>query len=316
MARSDNPPPAAKADVTDGPSAAESAGLRRTLGTRDVVLFNLVAILGLRWINTAAKSGPSAITLWVLAATMFFIPMGLAVAELSSRYPRAGGIYAWTKHRFGEGHAFLCGWCYWIVNVLYYPQLLISTAVIATYIFGMASRGLGDNWWFVLPTTLIALWLAAIANIVGLSTGKWLQNVGGVGSYAVGGILILVGLVTLVFHGSATTFTWHAMMPSFASLPTVNLWATIAFAFAGVELGATLGAEIKDPTRTLPRAVYISTPLIAGLYIVGTAALLWMVAGIGEHCLRLPAGDRSRRDADQPVADVARALCGRAVRTG
>ena len=209
---------------------------------------------------------------------MFFIPMGLAVAELSSRYPRAGGIYFWTKQRFGEGHAFLCGWCYWIVNVLYYPQLLMSTAVIATYIFGGENRGLGDNWWFVLPTTLVALWLAAIVNIVGLSTGKWLQNLGGLASFAVGGIVIAIGLVVLFMHGSATTFTWHAMVPTFASLPTVNLWATIAFAFAGVELDATLGAEIKNPRRTMPLAVYISTPMIAGLYIVGTASLLWLVA--------------------------------------
>jgi glutamate:GABA antiporter len=164
----------------DSAAAPEDAvGLRRTLGTRDVVLFNLVAVLGIRWFSTAARSGPSSITLWVLAAAMFFIPEGLAVAELASRYPRAGGIYAWTKQRFGEGHAFLCGWCYWIVNVLYYPQLLLSTAVIATYVFGMADRGLGDNWWFVLPTTLVALWLAAGVNIVGLSTGKWLQNLGG-----------------------------------------------------------------------------------------------------------------------------------------
>lgn len=253
-------------------------GLKRALGTRDVVLFNLVAVLGIRWFSTAAKSGPSSITLWVLAALLFFIPEGLAVAELSSRYPRAGGIYAWTKQRFGEGHAFLCGWCYWIVNVLYYPQLLLSTAVIATYVFGMADRGLGENWWFVLPTTLIALWLAACVNIAGLSTGKWLQNVGGLASFATGGILILVGVIALLKHGSVTAFSWRAMTPTLASLPTVNLWATIAFAFTGMELGPTLGAEIKNPRRTLPRAVYITTPLIASLYILGTASLLWLMA--------------------------------------
>ena len=48
-------------------------------------------------------------------------------------------------------------------------------------------------------------------------------------------------------------------------------------AFAGIELGASLGGEIKDPTRTLPRAVYLSAPLVAGLYIVGTIALLWLL---------------------------------------
>ena len=81
----------------------ELGRLKRSIGMRDLVLFNLVAILSLRWLNTAAKSGPSAITLWILAAALFFVPQGLAVAELSARYPSVGGMYAWTKQRFGDG---------------------------------------------------------------------------------------------------------------------------------------------------------------------------------------------------------------------
>lgn len=278
----DRPASAAVSDPTDpatGLATTEppTMSLKRTLGTRDLVLFNLVAILGLRWIATAAKAGPSAITLWVLAALMFFVPQGLAVAELSARYPAEGGIYAWTKQRFGEGHAYLCGWCYWVVNILYYPQLLLSTAIVATYVIGKGDSGLGDRWIYVLPTTLAALWIAVAFNIVGLNTGKWLQNVGGMGSYVTGTILIVVGIASLFTGHSANTITPHAFIPSFKSLDTISLWASIAFAFSGLELGATLGGEIKNPRRTLPRAVYLSTPLIAGLYILGTAAVLWIV---------------------------------------
>jgi glutamate:GABA antiporter len=251
--------------------------LKRTLGIRDVVLFNLVAILGLRWIATAAKAGPSAIILWIVAALMFFIPQGLAVAELSARYPAEGGIYAWTKQRFGERHAYLCGWCYWVVNVLYYPQLLLSTAIVALYVVGKGDSGLGDQWLYVLPTTLCALWIAVGFNIVGLNTGKWLQNAGGLGSYVTGSILVAVGIACVLTSHPANDLSLHAFLPSVKSLDTISLWATIAFAFSGLELGASLGGEIKDPRRTLPRAVYLSTPLIAGLYILGTAAVLWIV---------------------------------------
>jgi amino acid transporter len=264
-------------DIDIESPSGRAVALPRTLGVRDLVLFNLVAILGLRWTATAAKSGPSAITLWLLAAALFFIPQGLAVAELSARYPAEGGIYVWTKQRFGEGHAYLCGWCYWIVNVLYYPQLLLSTAVIATYIVGKGSSGLEHQWTYVLPMTLAALWIAVAVNIVGLRTGKWLQNVGGVGSYVTGAILILVGVAAVFTFRPANTFTWQSMRPSFASLPTVSLWASIAFAFAGMELGATLGGEIRDARRALPRAVYLTTPLVAGIYILGTGAVLWLV---------------------------------------
>jgi amino acid transporter len=248
--------------------------LTRTMGVRDLVLFNLVAVIGLRWLATSAKSGPSALTLWVLAALFFFIPSGLAVNELSTLYPSEGGIYAWTRRRFGEGHGFFCGWCYWIVNVLYYPQILISCAAISTFIFGKGTSGLADSWPYVLTLSLILLWVAVWLNIVGLSVGKWLENFGGMGTYFAGVLVVAVGIYAFTTRPSANPITWSNLAPNFNSLDTVNLWASIAFAFAGLELAATLGGEIKDPRRTLPRAVYLSAPLIAGCYLIGTMAML------------------------------------------
>src|SRR5438128_10920591 len=86
--------------------------LERALTLRDLVLFNLVAVVGITWVATAAKAGPSALTLWLLAAILFFVPQGLAVIQLSSSFPEEGGIYAWTKKEFGEGHGFVCGLSY------------------------------------------------------------------------------------------------------------------------------------------------------------------------------------------------------------
>src|SRR5215510_266855 len=93
--------------------------LVRALKLGDLVLLNLVAVLGLRHLATSAKAGPVTLVLWLLAAIFFFVPQGLVVMELSSRFPSVGGIYDWTKRALGEGHGFLCGWCYWINNVLY-----------------------------------------------------------------------------------------------------------------------------------------------------------------------------------------------------
>src|SRR5258705_6544101 len=167
--------------------------LPRTLGLRDLVLFNLVAVVGLRWLATAGKAGPCSLALWALAAVFFFIPQGLVVTELASRFPQEGGIYQWTKRALGEKHGYLCGWCYWICNVLYYPNLLISAAVIATFVVGKGESGIVNNWAYVLTATLICLWLAVLLNIIGVGTGKWLQNAGGVGTYIPGGILIALG---------------------------------------------------------------------------------------------------------------------------
>src|SRR5678815_1213368 len=171
----------------------EKAGLVRALKLRDLVLFNVVAVIGLRHLATSSKFGPGSLTIWLLATIFFFVPQGLAVIELSSRFPKEGGIYFWVKRGLGEGHGFLCGWCYWINNVLYYPTLLISAAVVATFITGEGDSKLGENSTYVISATLVMLWIATAVNIFGVRIGKWLQNLGGIGTYIPGILIILVG---------------------------------------------------------------------------------------------------------------------------
>ncbi|MEO8334947.1 MAG: APC family permease [bacterium] len=256
----------------------EEGSLQRRLGLRDLVLFNLVAVVGLRWLATAAKAGPSAIALWVLAGLFFFVPQGLVVTELASRFPQEGGIYQWTKRALGEKHGYVCGWCYWINNVLYYPNLLISTAVIATFVIGKGESSLASNWTYVLSATLVCLWLAVLMNIVGVGTGKWLQNIGGIGTYIPGVVLIALGAISLLSgHPSANPITAQNIVPDLGHMEGLNLWASIAFAFAGLELSSAMGGEVRNPRRTLPRAILISAPLIAFVYILGTGALLRLV---------------------------------------
>lgn len=251
--------------------------LVRALKLRDLVLFNLVAVLGLRHLGTTAKFGPGSLLMWVIAAVFFFVPQGLAVIELSSRFPKEGGIYYWTKRALGEGHGFLCGWCYWINNVLYYPNLLISAAVIATFVFGKSGSGLSDNWFYVLPVTLGTLWVAVLINIVGVSSGKWLQNAGGIGTYVPGLILILLGVYGAMTAPPANQLSLATLKPDLNNFPALNLLASIAFAFAGLELASTMGDEVENPRRSLPRSIFIAAPLIAIAYIVGTAAVLWQL---------------------------------------
>ncbi len=256
---------------------AEPPELPRTLTLRDLVLLNVVAVLSIRWLATSAAAGPSSLVLWVCAALFFFIPQGLAVADLSARFPDEGGIYRWTKRAFGEGHGFLCGWCYWINNVLYYPSLLLSGAVIATYAFGLGDSGLGERWTYVLPVTLVAMWLAVLLNVLGLGIGKWLHNLGAIGSYLPGIVIVGLGVVAVLNRPPANPFTPATLIPDLSKISELNLWAAIAFAFAGLELSATLGGEIRDPRRMLPRSIFLAAPLIVLVYIAGTGAILWLV---------------------------------------
>ena len=243
------------------------------------MLFNVVAVLSLRWLATAAAAGPSSLTLWVLAALFFFIPQGLAVSELAARYPDEGGIYAWTKRAFGDGHGFLCGWCYWVNNLLYYPNLLMSTAVIATFVMGRGRQRPGEQ-----------LVLRAAGDARACSGSPWRSTSSGWGP-ASG--CRMRGRSGPSFRAScwwpsgstpssarrpiANDLHFRNLIPDLESFSAINLWASIAFAFAGLELSAVMAGEVMEPRKTLPRSILLAAPLILGLYVVGTIAVLALV---------------------------------------
>lgn len=251
-----------------------SGGLIRTLGVMDLVFLNIAAILGIRWLSTAAQMGPSSLVLWLLAVVIFFIPSGLTVMELSSRDSGEGGIYLWTKTAFGEAHGFIVGWTYWVNNLFYFPGLLLFIAGAFLYLGGSAWLGFADSGYYNAAFSLTLLWLVILANVIGLSKGKWIPNIGAMATGAVFVVLAIGGIWAWAVHGSATNFAATSMMPDISKFSTLTFFATMTFAFAGLELGPVMGGEIKDPRRSLPRAMLVSGLIIAGIYILGTALLM------------------------------------------
>src|SRR5262245_24325628 len=165
--------------------------LRRAMGFWDVLLFNIAAVLGPRWIAAAAHNGASSISLWVLAATLFFLPTALIIIELSTRFPAEGGLYVWSKEAFGDFHGFVAGWAYWIYTFFYFPGLLTASMAMSVFIGGPKFEYLAANKHYLLLSSLGLLAVAVILNLIGLNIGKWLQNAGGISTYVP--LLMLVG---------------------------------------------------------------------------------------------------------------------------
>ncbi|HEY3205125.1 MAG TPA: APC family permease [Thermoanaerobaculia bacterium] len=249
--------------------------LERALKTRDIVLFNVAAIVGMRWVALAAANGPSSLFLWVLAAIVFFIPQGFAVTALATAIPEEGGLYVWTTKAFGPRQGFLAGWLYWASNITYFPTLTLSTVVFALYVFGTRFASLEQSPAYAAGASLVLLAIALVFNIVGLKTGKWVQNIGGLAQWLPSAALLLVGIIALTRAGSATAITTQTIMPHFGQLPTVLFFANLCFGFAGLELAPTMAGEVVEPRRTFPRAIVISGLTIAACYLLGTISLLW-----------------------------------------
>lgn len=248
-------------------------GLRRVLTFRDLVLYYLVTGFSLRWIATAAAAGPSALVIWVIAALGFFVPLVFTVLELSSRYPEEGGIYVWSKRAFGPFAAFMTGWTYWGSNLPFFPGLLYFAAANALFMGGPSWQAWSTNSGYFIAVAMTGLVIAVAMNVVGLNVGKWLNNVGAMAAWIPAAVLIVLGAVSWSRFGSATPMSADTFVPS-TSLKDVIFWSTIAFAFGGVESGSTMGEEIQDARRTVPRAVLTAGAVMTVLYIAATLSVL------------------------------------------
>ncbi|MEE8340991.1 MAG: APC family permease [Candidatus Neomarinimicrobiota bacterium] len=248
--------------------------LIRSLKLWDIVLLNVTAIIGLRWISLAAVGGNTSIILWIAALIFFFVPQAFAVIELTTRLPGEGGIYIWTKKAFGEFNGFLSGWCYWTANLIYFPNLLVYIAGISVFVLGDGYQALGENKNYIILFSLIALWTVMIFNIIGLKLGRWINNIGGISSWISGTILILFGIIAVAKYGIANPMPAESFFSNIITLDKLSFWASMCFGFAGLELAAVIAGEIKSPRKIIPKATIYSGIIIALVYLLGTFSLL------------------------------------------
>src|ERR1700686_1853703 len=180
--------------------------LRRELRLWHLMLFNISAVAGVRWLAAAAHAGPGSLSLWVLGGGGFFLPSALVVSSLSARFPEEGGFYIWTKRAFGDWPGFLAAWLYFVSNILYFPTLLLSGVAMASYMFGQTGIKYSENAAYAISVTVAVLWLAFLANLVGLRGGKWPGLLGGGTTYLVAALLCVFGAMLAWRYGSATHF--------------------------------------------------------------------------------------------------------------
>jgi amino acid transporter len=247
--------------------------MKREIGFLDLTMFYVVSGLSLRWIATAAASGPSSIAVWIFAWIGFFLPLAACVLELSSRYPEEGGLYVWAREGFGDFAGFISAWTYWMSNLPYFSAVLYFAAGSALFAAGPQGARLANESEYFMTFSLVALGGITVLNIRGVKPSKWLNNAGAVGMSLPILILIVLGTISRTRSGSATHFTLGSMMPH-ASMKNAIFWSTIFFAFGGVECASFMGGEIKNTRRTVPRALVFAGILITMGYVLGTIAML------------------------------------------
>ena len=247
--------------------------LSRVLGRADLTLFLIAALVNLNSVPVVANLGPAALGFWLVGFVLFFLPQAVAVLELSARFPREGGIYQWNKTAFGDFHGFVSGWFYWSNNIFYIPTLLFYIAGFTAFLAQGWFPGLGENSLYVAALSLGLLWVITGLNIRGLGVGKWVQNVGALGTFLTTVIIFAVALAALSANGSANDVSAATLLPDFTDWAGLSLLSVVCLNYVGLELGPVLSEEIKDPRRTIPRAVVIAGASTVALYLITTFAL-------------------------------------------
>jgi glutamate:GABA antiporter len=258
------------------PATHEAPRLRRVLGRWDLVLLFVVAVFNLNVVPSIAANGGVTVWLWIVSLLLFFWPQGIAVIELAHRYPGEGGVYLWAKEVFGDFHGFLSGWCYWTNNMMYVPTIMLYFVGVFVFVLGAGHESLADNKSFALTASLILLFFLVILNILGLGVGKWLNNLGAIGTFVAAAVLIGLGIVIWMRFG--TTVTGADFRIPASPRFVLNSFGVICFGLVGLELASVMGDEIESPQKTLPGAVALGGLLSGLLYVGATLTLLIAVS--------------------------------------
>jgi amino acid transporter len=252
------------------PSKTEHA-LRRELGLADLVLTQILFIVGLGNFGFAARLGPSHAAFWLIAIVLFYIPLAFVVIHLNRWRPLEGGLYQWAHAAFGDAGGFVVAWNLWVYAMVLMSEIGLMTVTNLSYAIGPSAAWVADNKSIVVvATAALVIGLAAV-SLVGLRVGKWIYNLGGVC------VLVLVGaLITVNFVPHQRSTLSLALPP--LTLVNINILGKLAFlALSGFEYVAVFAGECRDPARLIGRSVLVSAPIIAAMFIFGSSGVLAVV---------------------------------------
>jgi amino acid transporter len=266
----------ATTDLAQAEAAVEahSASLKKELGVGDLVLTQILFIVGLTWIGVAGKLGPSHVVLWLLAIVLFYLPSAAVVIYLNKLMPLEGGLYQWAKLGFNEMIGFMLAWNLWLYVIMSLSEIGLQGTTYLSYAIGPSADWIRSSSWFVGLSAAVILAFMVAASIIGLSVGKWVHNIGGVFMLIVFGALLILPFIGLATGHLHEYHPLRTEMPAM-SLFNLNILGKLGFgALGGFEYVAILAGETKSPARSVGRSVLIAAPIVALMFVLGTSTVV------------------------------------------
>ncbi len=258
---------------------AAEHGLKRQIGLPDLVLAQVLCVVGSSWVGVAAVLGRAQALTWVAAMLLFYFPMAAVVVWLNRIMPLEGGLYVWAHHAFGDLGGFLTAWNLWFYGVSIAVTILYATPTELAYLIGPRAAWLPENQVASLGIVAVIVALITGAAIYGLELGKWIHDVGGAAMIALFAVLILLPAWALLQHHLGHTIDMQGVELTL-TLPRRNVRSLALFgqmlvgALSGLEYIAIFAGESRQPKRNITRSIWIASPIICAMFIFGTGSVV------------------------------------------
>jgi len=255
------------------PLSPRNEGKARALGLTSATGLVLGSIVGTGvFTMPAVMAGAGTMSLLVLGViAVGALLLGVLFGQLQKRVPNSdGGLYAYSRHEFGDFAGYLVGWCYWVQAWAGNAAIVSSWVFYVDALFGIKNPSGMENW----GIALLGLWVPAVINLAGVHQMAWFQNVTVVLKFLP---LLFVGVVGWFFVRAANFGPFNASGGNLYS--AIGIAAGVAlFSFIGVEAAAVTAKRVRDPDRNVGRASIYGTAASAILYVLVSAAVMGLVA--------------------------------------
>ncbi|MFP5265454.1 MAG: APC family permease [Blastocatellia bacterium] len=256
---------------------ARSADFKKELGLTDLALTQILFIVGLPWVGTAGKLGPSHVAFWLFAILLFYLPSALVVIHLNRLMPLEGGLYQWAKLGFNELLGFMVAWNLWLFVILNTSEVGIQAATSLAYALGPQAAWVAGSKWLISLVSSLIIGMLVVVSTLGLGVGKWVHKAGAVMMLAIFATLLVLPVLNLARGQIAEYRPLSVAMPT-VSLFSLNILGKLGFgALGGFEYVAIHAGECRDPVRTIGRSVMLAAPIIALMFILGTSSVIALI---------------------------------------
>jgi amino acid transporter len=258
---------------------SQQSSLRKELGLRDLILAQVLCVVGSTWVGVAAKLGRSETAFWLGAMALFYVPLAAVVIYLNRLMPLEGGLYQWAKQGFGEMAGFLTAWNLWVYAIVSTGSIVFVIPTDLYYMVGPSAAWIPASKLATLALTGAVMAAIALVAIRGLDIGKWLHNIGSLMILLAYAILLALPIWAL-WRGNITHYEplpWQA--------PKLDWFGIAIFgqmtvgALSGFEYVAILAGECRGAARSIGQSVVISAPIICMMFILGTSSVLTFLGG-------------------------------------